>query len=65
MLVHVFAAKPTVNTNQRPVVADSPVWAPALVSLVILAALLLWFPLLRATTPSSIAYNEGWNTYWQ
>ncbi|HBK07674.1 MAG TPA: hypothetical protein DDZ81_17780, partial [Acetobacteraceae bacterium] len=44
---------------------DAVVWAPALASLVALAAVLLWFPLLRATQPAAIAYNEGWNTYWQ
>lgn len=44
---------------------DRPAWTPALVSLAVLSVLLLWFPLLRATAPSAIAYNEGWNTYWQ
>jgi len=38
---------------------------PVLVLLVVLATLLMWFPLLRATMPVEIAYNEGWNTYWQ
>ncbi|HEY4173626.1 MAG TPA: hypothetical protein VGM42_11420 [Rhodopila sp.] len=53
------------NVDRRSVAADAPIWTPPLVSLAVLAALLLWFPLLRATTPSAIAYNEGWNTYWQ
>ena len=30
-----------------------------------LAALLLWFPVLRATVGFEIDYSEGWNIYWQ
>lgn len=48
---------------RRP--SNEMAWVPAIAVLMVLAVLLLWFPLLRAARPAAIAYNEGWNTYWQ
>jgi hypothetical protein len=44
---------------------NAVVWVPAVVLVTVLAVALLWYPLLRATGPDSITYNEGWNVYWQ
>jgi hypothetical protein len=44
---------------------DWVVWGPWLTLLLVVIGLLLWFPLVRAAATPAIAYNEGWNLYWQ
>jgi hypothetical protein len=41
---------------------NAVVWVPAVILLGVLAVALLWYPLLRPMSPTSIAYNEGWQT---
>lgn len=58
-----LSADALVPDVRRP--GNAGVWVPAIATLAILAAVLLWFPLVRAARPADFAYNEGWNTYWQ
>ena len=53
------------HDDQAVPAAASACWLAAVAALGGLVLAVLWFPLLRATAAPAIAYNEGWNTYWQ
>ena len=45
--------------------SDQVTWLAALFCLIVVAALLLWLPLVRSGALVEVNYNEGWNFYRQ